>query len=202
MRVGAVVLAAGASTRLGHPKQLVHHDGEPLVRRAARVALAAGASPVVVVLGAHADRIAPALDGVAGLTVVTHARWRDGLASSLTAGLAALRTLEDRDGHPPVDGVLLTVCDQPLVDVVAVTELLAVFTGRGGVVAAAYAGTVGVPAVIGRDHLAALRDLAGDGGAGRWLRAHPALVTPVPLPAAAVDVDTAADVEQLSTGSG
>ena len=136
---------------------------------------------------------------MAGLTIVTHARWRDGLASSLTAGLDALGALEQHDGGVPSDGVLLTVCDQPLVDATALGQLLTAFTGRAAIVAAAYAGTVGVPAVIGRDHLDALRVLAGDGGAGRWLRAHPSLITPVPLPAAALDVDTAADVERLST---
>lgn len=195
MRVGAVVLAAGGSTRLGRPKQLVRYAGEPLVRRAARAVIDAGARPVVVVLGARAHDVAPALDGVPALTVVTHARWADGLGASLAAGLRALDAL---DPDTPPDGVLLTVCDQPLVDAAALGVLLEAFTGPGCAAAAEYAGTLGVPAVIGRDHLDALRAATGDAGAGRWLRAHTALVTRVPLAAAAFDVDTEADVARFT----
>lgn len=192
MRVAALVLAAGGSTRLGRPKQLVAFEGEPLVRRAARAARDAGARPVVVVLGAQADAVAAALDALAGVQVVTHAGWRDGLAGSLAAGLDALGIA------PPLDGVLLTVCDQPRVDAAALGVLLAAFSGAGAAVAAEYAGTVGVPAVVGREHLDGLRALTGDAGAGRWLRAHPALVRRVPMPAAAFDVDTEADVAGLA----
>ena len=194
VRVGAVVLAAGASTRLGRPKQLVMFDEEPLVRRAARAAVAAGARPVVVVLGAHAALISRALDGVEGVEVVAHAGWHDGMGSTLAAGL---RALDLRHEGTPLDGVLLTVCDQPLVDAAALGTLLRAFDGPGAVVAAAYAGTVGVPAVVGRAHLDALRALGGDVGAGRWLRAHAALVIPVPLAAAARDIDTDDDIVAL-----
>ena len=188
-RVGAVVLAAGASTRLGTPKQLLVHAGEPLVRRAAAAALAAGAASVVVVLGAHADAVAVALAGLP-VTLHRHGRWSDGMASSLAAGIAALG-----DG---CDGTLLTLVDQPLVDTPALAELLAVFDATHRVVAAEYAGTLGAPAVVAHEHLPSLlASLSGDTGAGRWLRAHAAQVTRVPLPAAAFDVDTAADAERL-----
>ena len=188
------MLAAGSSARLGRPKQLVPYEGEPLVRRAARAVVQAGAQPVVVVLGAHADLVAPALDGVAGVVAVAHARWADGMGASLAAGLDALDSLAPRD---PFDGVLLTVCDQPLVDAAALGALLAAFGGPTSAAAAEYAGTLGVPAVIGREHLNALRALTADTGAGRWLRAHAALVTRVPLPAATFDVDTEEDVARL-----
>lgn len=194
MRVGAVVLAAGASTRLGRPKQLVCYAGEPLVRRAARAAVDAGAQPVVVVLGARAAEVAPALDGVIGVEVITHAYWADGLGASLAAGVRALDALA---GDVLPDGVLLTVCDQPLVDARALGTLLAAFDGPESAAAAEYGGTLGVPAVIGHAHLDALRALSGDAGAGRWLRAHAARVTRVPLPGAAFDVDTEADVARL-----
>lgn len=190
--VGAVLLAAGAATRFGGPKQLAPYAGAPLVRRAAAAALAAGARPVVVVLGAHADAVRPALEGLAGVAAVTHAAWAEGLASSLAAGVRALLDAA------PCDGVLLTLADQPLVDAAALRSLLDRFDEAHRVVAAAYAGTVGAPAVIGREHLAdLLATLAGDAGAGRWLRARLPLVTRVPLPAAALDVDTAEDAARL-----
>ena len=200
MRVAALVLAAGASTRLGRPKQLVQYGGEPLVRRAAQAACVVGADPVLVILGAHADAIAPALDGVHA-TVVVHAGWRDGLATSLAAGLRALDTATQQDKRAPPDGVLLTVCDQPLIDAEALSRLLAAFRGSNALVAAEYDGTLGVPAIIGRAHLGALAALVGDQGAGRWLRARAAQVTAVSIPEAAIDVDTAADVASIENDS-
>jgi CTP:molybdopterin cytidylyltransferase MocA len=190
-RVGAVVLAAGASTRLGRPKQLVLYRGEPLVRRAAAAALAVGADPVLVVLGAHALAVAPALDDLPGLRLMTHEGWAQGLASSLATGIRALGELASRDG------VLVTLCDQPLVDGPALRALLAAFDGPRSIVAAEYDGTVGVPAVVGRDHLGELLQLSGDAGAGRWLRARLDTVTRVPLPDAAFDVDTLEDMTRL-----
>lgn len=194
------MLAAGASARLGRPKQLVVYAGEPLVRRAARAALGAGARPVVVVLGARAEEVAPALDGLAGVEVVVCAEWARGLSASLAAGLDAVERAAGRAPRDPLDGVLLTVCDQPLVDAAALGAVLAAFGGPGSAAAAEYGGTVGVPAVVGRAHLPTLRALTGDAGAGRWLRAHPELVVRVPMPAAGVDVDTADDVARLGAG--
>ena len=192
--VGAVVLAAGASTRLGYPKQLVAHEGIPLVRRAAEAARDAGTRPVVVVLGAGADAIAPTLDALSGVQVHVHADWADGLASSLGAGL---RALDETAGDDPCDGVLVTLGDQPLVDAEALCRLLAAFAAGARIVAARYADALGAPAVFGREHLPALCALEGDHGAGRWLRAHRELVTAVSTEAAALDVDTPADVVRL-----
>lgn len=185
------MLAAGASTRLGAPKQLVVYRGEPLVRRAAMAATAAGATPVVVVLGAHADAIAPTLAGVPDVSCVRHEHWARGLASSLAAGIRASMSLAD------CDGVLITVSDQPLVGSASLRELLAAFDDARRIIAAEYADTVGVPAVVGREHFDNLLQLTGDVGAGRWLRARLPAVTRVPMPEAAADVDTAADAARL-----
>jgi molybdenum cofactor cytidylyltransferase len=185
-----VVLAAGASTRLGHPKQLATHEGEPLLRRAALAAVQAGARPVVVVLGAHAPQVAPALDGLDDVTVVVNAEWPTGLASSLGAGLRAL-------GSASCDAALVTLADQPLVDAADLRRLLAAFGAPARVVAAEYDGTLGVPAIFGREHFAELLALTGDAGAGGWLRRHAGAVTAVPVPNASFDVDTAADLARL-----
>ncbi|MGZ8411609.1 MAG: nucleotidyltransferase family protein [Gemmatirosa sp.] len=191
-RIGAVVLAAGASTRLGSPKQLLVHEGEPLVRRAARAAIAAGAAPVLVVVGADSARVRAALGELAGVVVVEHARWADGLASSLAAGL---RALLDSD---QVDAVLVTLADQPHVGAPELASLIARCSSTQPIVVAEYAGIVGVPIVVARSHVDALLMLTGDRGAGAWLRAQGDRVTRVPLPAAAVDVDTPADAARLA----
>jgi len=197
-----VVLAAGASTRLGRPKQLVMHEGLPLVRRAAIAAADAGAAPVLVVLGADADEIAPALAGLQSVSVVMNADWHTGLASSLAAGLRALGTIDseaefDAEFDAGYDAVLVTLADQPLVDAAALRRVLVAFTHQQRIVAAEYDGVIGVPAIFAREHLADLLRLTGDAGAGSWLRRHAGDVTRVRLDAAALDVDTERDVARL-----
>ncbi len=191
-RVGAVVLAAGGSTRLGTPKQLLVFEGEPLVRRAARAALSAGASPVLVVVGAESPRVRAALDGLANVGVVEHARWAEGLASSLAIGLRALLDAA------PVDAALVTLADQPYVDAPELATLVARCSPTSPIVAAEYDGIVGVPVVVARALVPELLTLHGDRGAGAWLRAQGDRVTRVPLPAAAIDVDTPEDAARLT----
>lgn len=182
--VGAVVLAAGASTRLGRPKQLLELDGEALVHRAARVALEAGCRPVVVVEGA-----VPLAEALVGLDVerVPCVDWAKGPGASLKAGLAWLR------GR--VGAVLVLLVDQPRVDV---EDLRRLISAPGGVAAAQYDGVLGVPARFPAGALAALAQLQDERGAGPWLRAHADQVTPVPMPSAAHDVDTPKDAAALA----
>jgi molybdenum cofactor cytidylyltransferase len=194
-RVAAVVLAAGASTRLGRPKQLVEFRGATLVARAAVEARRAGADPVIVVLGANASEIALVLADAPGVTTIVNERWREGLATSLAAGV---REAMRNDGGPACDGVLIVMSDQPLVDHVAFRALIDEFEDGARLVAASYAGTVGVPAIIGREHFGALLELAGDEGAGRWLRARLDELRVVPVPGAEVDIDTSEDAERLA----
>lgn len=147
-------------------------------------AVQAGASPVVVVLGADAAMIAPALLGLASVTTVVNEEWSKGLASSLVTGLSAV--LEDAE----CDAVLVTLADQRLVDTAALSRLIAAFGGERRIVASAYNNTIGVPAVFAREHMDDLMRLTGDAGAGAWLRSRPSDVTCVPLDVAAFDIDT------------
>ena len=188
-----MVLAAGGSARLGLPKQLIEFRGEPLVRRAARSAADAGAAPVIVVVGAKAADTILALNGLSFTSTVFNEQWRAGLASSLVTGIRELQRLDAR-----ADGVLLVTADQPLVDAAALRRLLDAFAEGARLVAAEYSGTIGVPAVIGREHLDSLLALEGDAGAGRWLREQDDAVRRMPLPEAAVDVDTAEDAALLA----
>jgi molybdenum cofactor cytidylyltransferase len=154
-------------------------------------AVEAGASPVVVVLGANATMIAPALSGLASVTTIVNREWGKGLASSLAAGLSAV--FEDAS----CDGVLVTLADQPLVDAAALKRLVAAFDAERRIVASAYDDTMGVPAVFAREHVEDLMRLTGDAGAGSWLRSRPNEVTRVPLGVASLDIDTSSDAARL-----
>lgn len=176
---------------MGYPKQLILHDGKPLVALAAEAAADAGAAPVIVVLGAHAAEVRAALPRRAGITAVVNADWAQGLASSLATGARA--ALAD-DG---CDGVLVALADQPLVDAAVLRRLIGAFRAGARLVASGYQGAAGVPALFGREHVPALLSLSGDAGAGAWLRSRPHDVTIVPLDEV-LDLDTPADVARLA----
>jgi molybdenum cofactor cytidylyltransferase len=178
---------------MGYPKQLIEHEGDTLVRKAAVAALGAGGNPVIVVVGASWEEVVECFDGLEGVTILYNERWESGLASSLSAGLGAL------NADTSIDGALVMVADQPLVDAEALQKLVAAFDERHRVVASAYDDIVGVPVVIGSEHFEALMNLSGDEGAGRWLRARLAEVTQIDVASASVDIDTPEDAERLNS---
>ena len=188
-RFGVVLLAAGASTRLGSPKQLLALDGKPLLVRAAEAALASPAWPVVVVLGAHAERIRPTLARLPVL-VAENPAWTEGMAASIRAGVT---TLQQFSRH--LDGALLALCDQPAFSAATIERLLAARAESGrSIVAARYSGRLGAPALFLREHFPALAALTGEEGARALLHADPERVAAVDLPELAVDLDTPDDV--------
>ena len=196
-RFGAVILAAGASTRMGEPKQLLELDGRPLVVRAAEAALASPAWPVVVVLGAQAPAIRPCLARLPVLLAENPA-WAEGMASSLRAGIATLRQFSRS-----IDAALVALCDQPAFSPALIERLLEArrATGRG-IVAAHYGGRNGAPALFLREYFPALAALTGEEGARALLNGDPAQVASVPLPELAADLDTPADLAAWRTAAG
>ena len=189
--VSAVVLAAGASRRMGTPKQLLRYRGESLVRRAALAALASRCRAVHVVVGAGAEEVAACLTGL-DVVPVPNPRWAEGLSRSIACGVASVLAR----GSP--DAVLLVVCDQPLVTSAVLDRLVDAFDGSPErVVASRYAGVLGTPALFGSAHFAALQQLVGDRGARSLLGA----AIEVDFASGAVDVDTPADWDALVAGS-
>ncbi|MFP2900571.1 NTP transferase domain-containing protein [Corallococcus sp. 4LFB] len=189
MTVAVVVLAAGGSSRLGQPKQLLRHEGTSLVRRAARSAL--DASPVVVVvLGARRDDVASELDGLT-VRCVDNPEWALGQGSSLHTGLRAL--------PPDVDGAVLMLCDQLRVDAAHLRSLISTFEHtHAPIVASAYAGTRGVPALFSRALFSELEALPPTDGARGLIARDPSRVVEVALPGGEEDVDTAEDALRLT----
>lgn len=195
-RFGVVILAAGASSRMGRPKQLLEVGGRALVLRAADAALASPAWPVVVVLGANAELIRPHLARLPVL-VAENAAWAEGMAASIRAGVGVLQQFSRR-----LDAAAVALCDQPAFSADTLARLVAArhATGRG-IVAARYGGRCGAPALFGREHFATLAALTGETGARDLLNGDPAAVAAVDLPELALDLDTPADVAALGARS-
>jgi molybdenum cofactor cytidylyltransferase len=190
--VAVLILAAGGSSRMGEAKQLLEIGGETLVRRAARSALASRARPVAVVLGAAAERLRRELADLP-VDIVVNRAWRRGLSSSIGAGLAHLESRAE-----PVRAALITLCDQPLVTGALLDRLLDAYAdSQAPIVASAYAGTAGVPALFDRALFEELHALRGDGGARSLVERYSERAIRVPFPDGAVDVDTPEDYAAL-----
>jgi molybdenum cofactor cytidylyltransferase len=188
-RVGAVILAAGASTRMGVPKQLLEIEGTPLLLRAVEAALASPAWPVVVVLGANAEKIRLVL-ARRPVLVTENAAWAEGMAASIRAGVT---TLQQFSRH--LDAAVIALCDQPAFSAETIARLIATQRATGRSIAAAhYAGRNGAPALFLREHFPTLTSLTGEEGARALLNDDPGRVAPVDLPALAIDLDTPADL--------
>lgn len=186
----ALVLAAGAARRFGSPKQLARIDGQPLLQRAVQLATKVSRA-VTVVLGAHAAQLTPMLKH-SGASIVINRNWDEGLASSLREGVRAVPA--------GCDGVLVMLADQVAVTADDLMRLIGAWRAQPEyLIAAAYAGHVGVPAIFPRWSLADFEELRGDGGARVLLARHAARVQRVQLPSAAIDIDTPEDLAALTT---
>ena len=189
-RVGIVVLAAGASERMGTPKQLLPIAGTSLIRRAALTALGADCSPVVVVLGAHADLIRPELAGL-DIEIAINGQWQLGMSSSIRCGVDALLSLQ-----PDSEGILLMLADQPALTSRSLRSLLRLDLGVA-IVAARYNDTLGTPALFPPHHFQELRELEGACGARNLIQRHLEAVRAVHVPEAARDLDSPEDFESF-----
>jgi CTP:molybdopterin cytidylyltransferase MocA len=193
MPVAAIILAAGESRRLGQPKQLLAYRGESLLARAIRLANEAGASRVLVALGANYATIRAAIESSNSIPVHND-RWRQGIASSIEAGVRALSLCA-----PEAEGVLLMGCDQPRLTADHLRALIAAFEGQAATVIAAssYAGVQAVPAVFPRATFAELRALSGDKGARSVIESAPCPVIAVEFSGGEVDIDSPEDLAAL-----
>jgi len=181
-----VVLAAGASTRFGSPKQLVRLAGRPLLHTAVTRAAEVAGHALIVVLGAGAAELAPLLKHSPG-SIVVNQDWREGIASSIRAAVARLPAT--------CAGVMLVLADQAGVSADDLKRLAGTWRKQPQYIAAAlYEGVCGVPAVFPRSTFRELSQLRGDTGARVLLRRNADRIVRVPMPSAALDVDTPEDL--------
>lgn len=182
-KTGLIILAAGQSARMGSPKQLLPFRGVPLIRFAARTALATRVGPVIVVLGSHAAEIAPALDGL-DVQVVENSDWEAGMGTSIRTGVAAAEAQD-------CEALILTLADQPFISTEILNRLIESHTASGKpIVASQYAGTVGVPVFFARRFFPQLRGLSPSQGCKGLILSCAGESVLIECPEAEIDIDT------------
>ena len=193
IRVGAVILAAGSSSRMGRPKQTLQFQGESLIRRAVLAALGAGCSPVVVVTGANAELMRSELEGL-DVREVLNSLWETGMASSIRVGVERLVGVA-----ADTDAAVVMLCDQPHVTAQVISDIIAAYRATGKtIVASTYGRSFGVPALFSRKFFAELEQLEGAAGAKQVIHRHASLAHFLAFPCGEVDVDTPDDFSRLT----
>lgn len=190
--IAIILLAAGKSSRLGKPKQLLDYEGQTLLQHGLQVAGASDAHPVVLVLGANAGLIEKEVSGHAA-HVVVNGEWQEGMASSIRCGIQELQRL-----NSAAEGAIVMVCDQPYVTSEIINRLIAVHQKTSKpMVSCMYADTVGTPTYFHKSMFPELLQLKGDGGAKGLLLKHAEELEIVSFPEGKVDIDTQEDYEKL-----
>ena len=199
-KVAAIVLAAGASTRFepsSTPKQLRTWQGRPLVAHTADIAWAAGLDPVIVVLGAEADRVAPALEG-RPVQVLRNYRWAEGMSSSISVGLAALPAY--------IEAALFVPIDQPLITPQVLQALIARWEESAAdiIVPRTEEGQRGTPVLFGQEFFPELAQLSGDVGGRALFEANADRMAHIDVspPEILTDADTPETFERLQDYAG
>lgn len=190
--IGIIILAAGNSSRLGEPKQLLKLDNQTFIRRIAEAAVQVSPFETVVVLGANAEQIEIELNGLS-CTIVKNEHWTNGLSSSISKGLVELML-----ANKGLEGVLVAVCDQPLMSSDIFRQIIYKFrTNDKGIVACSYDDTLGTPVLFSADYFQDLLKLTGSYGAKKLLTLYKSDVLAIDFPGGSVDVDTQEDYQKL-----
>ncbi|WP_235890210.1 nucleotidyltransferase family protein [Flavobacterium gawalongense] len=189
---GIIILAAGSSSRMGKPKQLLEFDGMTLITHVSKIACQSKLYPVIAVLGANVDLIQANLD-VPGLDIVINENWKEGMASSLLKGLNSMNEM-----YPHVDGVIILVGDQPHINNQHIDQLIDSQNKSGlPISACSYAGIMGTPALFHKTVFPELMLLKGDIGAKKIIKKRKQDVATVFFDKGVVDIDTLEDYENL-----
>ncbi len=183
-----MILAAGASRRLGRPKQQLLFHNQTLLDRIIGTAMALNAGPVIVVLGEEADRLLPE-----NIITVYNTEWTEGMASSIRCGIKTLQ-----NDLPFIETVIIMVCDQPYVSTDLLQEMIDHYKeSKKPVIACAYADAMGTPVLFHKEIFPELMELRGDKGARVLINKESHRVGLVNFPQGNIDIDTKEDYERL-----
>ncbi|WP_294303084.1 nucleotidyltransferase family protein [uncultured Chryseobacterium sp.] len=188
-KTAIIILAAGNSSRLGEPKQLLHYQGKTLLRHTADEALLI-TEKVVVVTGEEHPQIT---EQITGLHHIRNENWSGGMASSLKVGLE-----ETLQCFPETEQIIFTVCDQPFITASVFKALIdKKNTSPKGIVASAYADTLGVPVLFSSAYTQKLLNLNGQEGARKLIQQHKDDTDSVLFEKGYWDIDTPEDYKKL-----
>lgn len=187
-----VILAAGGSSRLGQPKQLLSFQNKSLIQHAVQEATQTQMRPILVVVGAHEPIVAEELKATE-VDVVNNENWEEGISSSMRCGLNALQQM-----NPKTETVIFMVCDQPFVNKALLESLFEMHKKSGlPIVASSYEKVLGTPVLFHKSLFSSLQELTGDTGARKLIRQFPHKMASVAFPEGEIDIDTVKDYEKL-----
>ncbi|CAN5451360.1 hypothetical protein BH23BAC1_BH23BAC1_17210 [soil metagenome] len=190
--VGIIILAAGASKRMGSPKQLLPFEGSSLIQHSIKAAMGSVCNPIVVVLGAKHELILPQISHYP-VNIKINNEWEEGMASSIRAGIKSILEI-----MPKLRSVLILLCDQPFVSADQINKLVeASHITNKSIVVSQYKDTAGVPALFTKEHFWDLQHLKGKEGAKNLLKAHKECIYKVPFPLGNIDIDTPEDYKNI-----
>ena len=190
--IAGIILAAGASRRMGQPKQSLPYRGHTLLSYVIQCVLASSCSPVLVVVGANADEVEPVIEKTP-VNIVKNPEWNQGMSSSIRYGVQYIR-----EHCLNVDGMIFFTCDQPCVSIGLIEQLIHRYTeSNKTIIASHYGGKIGIPVLFSHEFCTDLIQLKGDVGAKSVIQKYPDQVTSVEFPKGKIDLDTFAEYQQF-----
>jgi molybdenum cofactor cytidylyltransferase len=190
--IAIIILAAGASTRMGEPKQLLPYQGRSLLSHTIESAITSVCHPLILVLGANAENIRSQISEPT-IKIVENSDWYLGMSSSIRCGIVSLL-----NNSQTIDAVVITVCDQPFLSAEIINDLVAAYNStRKPIIACQYADTLGVPVLFNHIFFSELASLSEDVGAKKIIKTHHQDVFSIPFPLGIIDIDTPQDYQKL-----
>lgn len=191
-KTGIIILAAGSSSRLGRPKQLLEYNKSTLLRNTVSEAVKVPDSFVIVVTGANKDIIEKELNS-AQITACFNPEWESGMASSIVKGLNEALNL-----NPDCGQCIFAVCDQPFVTHFIFENLINEYHKTGkGIIASSYSETLGTPVLFRQKYFDELLDLKGQEGAKKLIKKYAEDTASIPFEKGNIDIDTEEDYDKL-----
>ncbi len=195
VKYGVLVLAAGSSSRLGRPKQLLKIGNTTLIDHVIKQTLVLPSSCTMMITGAADMEIRNAVKDE-GVAIYYNADWATGMGSSIAAGVQRLL-----DVVPTMEACIILVSDQPFVNSELLNLIINTFeAGNASIVASHYGNTLGTPVLFDRQHFHELKTLNGKGGAKRIIQKYQTNVTAIDFPKGEIDIDTEADYLTFISG--
>lgn len=192
-KIAVIILAAGQSSRLGSPKQLLKIKGTNLLQHSINAALGSNADQVLVVLGSSSGEIKKQLNSDQ-ITILENPDWESGMSSSLRCGLT--KVISD---NTDIQAVILMVCDQPFVSSDLLNELISAYqNGDKAIIASFYDDVPGTPALFHQNMFQELLSLEGDKGARSLFKKFASQTATVSFKEGSIDIDTLENYKNLA----